>query len=181
MRLSTRSQSGTSLPASPTRASVSSRTDKSTVARTVAHRYHGRQRLAASFFFSRGGGDVGHAGKFVTSIAVQLADNITTCRQHIRDAVAERSNIAQQALRDQWQHLVLGPLSKLHEPGPFIIVIDALDALDECDNDNDVQIIVRLLFAAVGNALYLTHLLLAMREETVVYLCPRPLPTPLPG
>jgi hypothetical protein len=39
----------------------------------VARKYHDRQRLAASFFFSRGGGDVGHAGKFVTSIAVQLA------------------------------------------------------------------------------------------------------------
>jgi hypothetical protein len=71
----------------------------------------------------------------LSSIAVQLADNITTCQQHIRDTVAERSNIAQQSLRDQWQHLVLGPLSKLHEPGPFIIVIDALD---ECDNNSDV-------------------------------------------
>jgi hypothetical protein len=101
--------------------------------------------LAASFFFSRGGGDVSHAGKFVTSIAVQLAENITTSRQHIRDAVAERGNIAQQSLRDQWQHLVLRPLSKLQEPGPYIIVIDALD---ECDNDKDVQIIVRLLAEA---------------------------------
>ncbi|KAK7191834.1 vegetative incompatibility protein HET-E-1 [Paraphaeosphaeria sporulosa] len=85
------------------------------------------------------------AGKFVTSIAVQLADNITTCRQHIRDVIAERSNIAQTSLRDQWQHLVLRPLSQLHKPGPFVIVIDALD---ECDNDNDVQIIVRLLAEA---------------------------------
>jgi hypothetical protein len=101
--------------------------------------------LAASFFFSRGGGDVSHAAKFVTSIAVQLAENITISRQHICDAVAERGNIAQQTLRDQWQHLVLRPLSKLHEPGPYIIVIDALD---ECDNDNDVQIIVRLLAEA---------------------------------
>jgi ABC-type molybdenum transport system ATPase subunit/photorepair protein PhrA len=30
---------------------------KSTVARTVAHRYHNTQRLAASFFFSRDGED----------------------------------------------------------------------------------------------------------------------------
>ncbi|KAF1972600.1 hypothetical protein BU23DRAFT_154871 [Bimuria novae-zelandiae CBS 107.79] len=102
------------------------------------------QRLAASFF-SRGGGDTGQADKFVTSIAVQLADNTTTSRQHIRDAVAERGNIAQQSLRDQWQRLVLRPLSKLHEPGPYIIVIDALD---ECDNDDNVQIIVRLLAEA---------------------------------
>jgi hypothetical protein len=117
-------------------------TGKSTISHTVARRYYDRQRLAASFFFSRGGGDVGHVGKFVTSIAVQLAENITTSRQHIRDAVAVRGNIAQESLQDQWQHLVLCPLSKLHEPGPYIIVIDALD---KCENDGDVQIIVRLL------------------------------------
>ncbi|KAH8714805.1 putative WD-repeat protein [Phaeosphaeriaceae sp. PMI808] len=120
-------------------------TGKSTIARTIARSYYDKHRLAASFFFSRGGGDIGHAGKFVTSIAVQLADNITTSRQHIRDAVAECSNIAQLSLGDQWRYLVLRPLSKLHKLGPYIIVIDALD---ECDNDSDVQIIIRLLAEA---------------------------------
>ena len=63
--------------------------------------------------------------------------------------MAERGDIASQSLRDQWQHLVLGPLSKLHEPGsqlgPYVVVVDALD---ECDNDDNVQIIVRLLAEA---------------------------------
>jgi len=101
--------------------------------------------LAASFFFSRGGGDVGHADKFVTSIAVQLAHNVPALRQHIRAAVAERSDVASESLRDQWHHLVLHPLSKLHEPGPYIVVVDALD---ECDNDNDIQVIIHLLAEA---------------------------------
>jgi hypothetical protein len=110
----------------------------------VARRYHDK-RLAASFFFSRGGGDVGHAGKFVTSIAVQLAHSVPAVRQHIGDAVAERSDIASQSLRDQWQHLVLRPLSKLHESESYIVVVDALD---ECDNEYDVHIIVQLLAEA---------------------------------
>ncbi|ORY18351.1 hypothetical protein BCR34DRAFT_660327 [Clohesyomyces aquaticus] len=117
-------------------------TGKSTIARTVARRYHGRRRLAASFFFSRGGGDVSHAGKFVTSIAVQLADNVLALREHVCAAVAERGDVASQSLRDQWQHLVLCPLSNLHELDPYVVVVDALD---ECDNDNDVVVIVRLL------------------------------------
>jgi hypothetical protein len=45
-----------------------------TIARTVAYEYSKQRRLGASFFFSRGGGDVSHAGKFFTSIAVQLAN-----------------------------------------------------------------------------------------------------------
>lgn len=124
-------------------------TGKSTIARTVARRYHDRQRLAASFFFSRGGGDVGHAGKFVTSIAVQLAHSVPAVRQHISDAVAKRSDIVSQSLRDQWQHLVLRPLSMLHqaapEPETYMIVVDALD---ECDSDSDIRIIVQLLAEA---------------------------------
>jgi hypothetical protein len=47
-------------------------TGKSTIARTIARKYHDQERLGASFFFSRGGGVVSHAGKFFTSIAVQL-------------------------------------------------------------------------------------------------------------
>ncbi|KAF2632008.1 hypothetical protein BU25DRAFT_454382 [Macroventuria anomochaeta] len=121
-------------------------TGKSTIARTVARRYHDRQRLAASFFFSRGGGDVGHAGKFVTSVAVQFAQSVPAVRQHISDAVAERSDIVSQSLRDQWQHLVCRPLSMLHEPEArpetYIVVVDALD---ECNSDSNIRIIVRLL------------------------------------
>ncbi|KAF2008239.1 hypothetical protein BU24DRAFT_229465, partial [Aaosphaeria arxii CBS 175.79] len=120
-------------------------TGKSTIARTVARRYYDQQRLAASFFFSRGGGDIGHAGKFVTSIAVQLAQNVPEAHVHICTAMIERGNVASQTLRDQWRHLVLRPLSKLREPGPYVVVVDALD---ECDNENDVQILIQLLSEA---------------------------------
>jgi hypothetical protein len=115
----------------------------------VARNYHNRQRLAASFFFSRGGGDIGYAGKFVTSIAVQLGHNVPAARLHISNAVAERSDIISQSLRDQWQHLVCRPLSKLHkpeaEPETYIVVVDALD---ECDSDSNIRIIVQLLTEA---------------------------------
>jgi hypothetical protein len=178
-RPSTHTPNGTTRLALPTRASTSSMrytagrrdktsdlssgcglagTGKSTIARTVARNYYDRQRLAASFFFSRGGGDVSHAGKFITSIAVQLARNVPRLYQHIYTAVAERGDIASLSLRDQWQHLVLHPLSKLNELEPYIVVIDALD---ECDNDNDIQMIVQLLADArslerVGLRVFLT-------------------------
>ena len=83
-----------------------------------------------------------HAGKFVTSIAVQLAHSVPALRQHISDAVAERSDVVSQSLRDQWQHLVLRPLSELHEAESYVVVVGALD---ECDNEHDIRIIVQLL------------------------------------
>jgi hypothetical protein len=136
----------------------------------VARRYHDK-RLAASFFFSRGGGDVGHAGKFVTSIAVQLAHSVPAVRQHIGDAVAERSNIASQSLRDQWQHLVLRPLSKLHElepePKTYIVVVDALD---ECDSDSNIRIIIQLLAEARSLTGVRLRVLLTSRPEVPIRL-----------
>ncbi|KAF2192389.1 HET-domain-containing protein [Zopfia rhizophila CBS 207.26] len=118
-------------------------TGKSTIARTVAAKHYKRKCLGASFFFSRGGGDVGHAGKFVTSIAIQLANNVPPVRRYICEAITERRDIATQSLRDQWHQLVLGPLSKLNgNPDPLYILV--VDALDECDDENHIRNIVQL-------------------------------------
>ena len=122
-------------------------TGKSTIARTVARRYFQRERLGASFFFSRGGGDSGSAVLFVTSIAAQLA-NDTPLRQHICEAITQHSDIATRSLSDQWRQLVLGPLSKLDarsSPSSYILVIDALD---ECDDTRNIQVILNLLAEA---------------------------------
>ena len=46
-------------------------TVKSTIARTVAGDiYYERGRLGASFFFSRGGGDIGSPDKFIITVAI---------------------------------------------------------------------------------------------------------------
>jgi cytidylate kinase len=75
-------------------------TGKSTISRTVARRYNEQKRLGASFFFSKGGGDVSHAGVFFTSLAVQLAQTIPSLQKQIRDAFMERSDIANLSLID---------------------------------------------------------------------------------
>lgn len=140
-------------------------TGKSTIARTVARRYFDQRRLGASFFFSRGGGDAGHAGKFVTSIALQLANNISSLHQHICDAITERRNITSQSLRDQWQQLVLRPLSKLGENGCQSSYVLVVDALDECDNDSNIRIIIHLLAEAQLLKTFRLRVFLTSRPE----------------
>jgi hypothetical protein len=122
-------------------------TGKSTIARTVARKYS-EKRLGASFFFSRGGGDVGHAGKFVTTVAVQLAKNVPPLKRHICEAISDDNVIASQDLRDQWRQIVLAPLLKLPDnscPSSYVLVVDALD---ECDDDKNIRIILQLLAEA---------------------------------
>ncbi|KAH8674497.1 vegetative incompatibility protein HET-E-1 [Tricladium varicosporioides] len=119
-------------------------TGKSTISRTVAHKWYEEGCLGASFFFSRGGGDVGHAGKFVTSIAVQLASNAPALHRLICDTITEHTDIASRSLRDQWHLLIRGPLSKLDINNPRVSYMVVIDALDECEDDKDIQIMLQL-------------------------------------
>ena len=86
-----------------------------------------------------------HAGKFFTSIAVQLASNVPSLRQYIYDAITKCKDIASQSLRDQWRQLILCPLSRLGSglsPSSYVLIVDALD---ECDNEDNIRIILQLL------------------------------------
>ncbi|KAG9231601.1 putative WD-repeat protein [Amylocarpus encephaloides] len=133
-------------------------TGKSTIARTIAQRYNKEERLGASFFFSRGGGDVRHASKFFTSIAVQLANN----------AISNRKNITSQSFRDQWSQLILCPLSKLSSgssPSAYVLVIDALD---ECDRDEHIRMILLLLAEARTLKTTRLRVLLTSRPEILI-------------
>ena len=140
-------------------------TGKSTIARTVARRYFEKKRLGASFFFTRGGGDVGHAGKFVPSIVVQLASSVPGLHRYICEAITERTNIVSQSLRDQWHQLVFRPLSKLvgHNCHPSYVLV--IDALDECDDNDNIRIILQLLAEARSLKKVRLRAFLASRPE----------------
>ena len=126
-------------------------TGKSTIALTVARRYAKLRRLSASFFFSRGGGDLASARKFAITIAAQLARTSPELKKHIDDAVASNRRILDLGLYSQWEKLVLGPLAQLSKnvfPLPIVIVVDALD---ECDSEeDDVSLLIQCLAAATA-------------------------------
>jgi NACHT domain len=124
-------------------------TGKSTIARTVARNFDNQKRLGASFFFSRDRADLGHAAEFFTTLAIQLAKALPALKEHICQAITEHIDIAHQSLQAQWEQLILQPLSMLKgsqlQPPNLVFVIDALD---ECESDNDARVILRLLSEA---------------------------------
>ncbi|KAK4032051.1 hypothetical protein C8A01DRAFT_20831, partial [Parachaetomium inaequale] len=124
-------------------------TGKSTIALTIAREYSDKKRLGASFFFSRGGGDLASTRRFAATIAVQLAEVSPQLRRYIADAADSSRHIRWLGLYDQWEKLVLQPLAQLKEalPHPLVVVVDALD---ECDNDDDVSLLIRCLAAAAA-------------------------------
>ncbi|KAL2198614.1 hypothetical protein P885DRAFT_67778 [Corynascus similis CBS 632.67] len=119
-------------------------TGKSTISRTVATSFEKDGLLGASFFFKRGEGDRGEAGLVFPTIARQLMYKIPALVPSIREALVDR-DVPKKALRHQFEKLILQPLGCIHGTKAIVIVIDALD---ECDKDEDVKTIIALLAQA---------------------------------
>ncbi len=151
-------------------------TGKSTIARTIAREYYDQNHLGASFFFSRGGRDVSDAGKFFTSIAVQLAKKSSALRHCICEAIVEHSDIASQALRDQWNQLIFQPLSKIGADLNLSPLIFVIDALDECEGDKDIRAILQLFTEAKSLADIQLRVFITSRPETPIRLGFRAMP-----
>jgi NACHT domain len=111
-------------------------TGKSTIARTVAHRFHEKGRLGASFFFSKGKKDLGDASALFTTLAIQLTEVVPDLKRYICDAITQYGDIGQQSLHNQWEHLILHPLLMLDRSLllPLVLVF-VIDALDECESE----------------------------------------------
>ena len=123
-------------------------TGKSTVARTVARTYYDRGDLGASFFFSKGGGDLSNANKLVTTLARHLASRVPSVRRYICEAIMEQEDIMEHSIEDQWKKLIINPLSKLNSDSPLSIILLVVDALDECDSERDIRVILKILTTA---------------------------------
>ena len=113
-------------------------TGKSTIARTIAREFYDQGRLGASFFLSRGEGDRSYTKKFFTTIARQLADKETVLKHYISEAIEEHGDIANQSLSDQWNYLIYQPLSKLATSSSKLSLLLVVDALDECESENNI-------------------------------------------
>lgn len=122
-------------------------TGKSTVALTVAFQLRNVTENVASYFFKRGYGDLAHARKLISTIVRQLSLSCPSYCRLVLARIKEEPDLGHSAnLREQYEKLIVEPLGKLQFPTlthrPFFVVIDALD---ECDEVNDLRLLLRLL------------------------------------
>lgn len=152
-------------------------TGKSTIARTVAHRFSERGLLGASFFFSRDREELHSAAKLFTTLAAQLAEALPSLKAHICDTITKHGDIGEQALRDQWRRLILEPLRMLEENVPPLSSLVPLsspvvviDALDECEGGRDIQEILGLLIEAKDLSMVRIRVFITSRPEIPISL-----------
>lgn len=143
-------------------------TGKSTVARTVAREYYDSKHWIASFFFSKGGGDTSNAKKFVSTIAVQLANKSREFKDLLQRIVSEDQGVGQRVLRDQWRELVVGPLSQLKVASLHSHPIIVVDALDECYDESDIRRVLQLLADTEGLGKGRLRVIVTSRPESSI-------------
>ncbi|EWZ29435.1 hypothetical protein FOZG_16810 [Fusarium oxysporum Fo47] len=121
-------------------------TGKSTISRSIAQSLLTTGILGASFFFKRGEADQGKAAKFCPTIARQLAGKHPCFGAWLEKVTIDNLDIASKGLRTQFEKLIIQPLSEvwngMSSIKPTIAIV--VDALDECDSEQDVRLLIRL-------------------------------------
>ncbi|RDA94102.1 hypothetical protein CP533_6594 [Ophiocordyceps camponoti-saundersi (nom. inval.)] len=140
-------------------------TGKSTIARSVAR----NSRLAASFFFKRGEGDRGKSRLFFTTLVAQLAEQLPVMADHLRNTLESDPGIAHKALSYQFDELLLKPLKHIHSGSSNVNTV-VIDALDECEGDQDVDNIIYHLSQLRQPGIYPLKLFITSRFEPPIRL-----------
>jgi hypothetical protein len=122
-------------------------TGKSTIALTVAATLRDQDKVVASFFFKRGGGDLAHGRKLITTIAYQMSLRSQSLWLYVNEAIKKEPSLGQSAsLQEQYDKLIIEPLRKLRmSSAPARCFVLIIDALDECEEQKDISLFLRLL------------------------------------
>jgi NACHT domain len=145
-------------------------TGKSTISRTVAQSFAEDGQLGASFFFKRGGGDRGNATKFFTTIATQLMLQVPGLIPYVRNEIEADPEISKKAMKEQFNKLIFQPLSEktlLARVSKSVIVVDALD---ECEGEEDIKHTLYLLAQLQHLTTVRMRIFLTSRPELAVRL-----------
>jgi hypothetical protein len=144
-------------------------TGKSTISRTVVSRLKAKKSLAASFFFKRGEEERRNAKRLFPTLAEQLVTSIPQLVPNIRKAIEDDPTISEKALREQFEKLILHPLLGI-EQGQTSSMVIVIDALDECDQEDDIRILLQLLPRVQKSKSLQLRFLLTSRPEWPIRL-----------
>ncbi|KAM0349595.1 hypothetical protein ACHAP4_010374 [Fusarium culmorum] len=145
-------------------------TGKSTISRTVARARAKRGDLGASFFFKRGEVDRDNLNKLMPTLAYQLALSMPEVAFFIKKALDANPAIVGDFVKEQFEKLIQEPLSKAAAtattPSSVVMVIDALD---ECDQEADIRLLINI-FSQAKTARPQLRIFLTSRPELPIRL-----------
>ncbi|KAF5969187.1 hypothetical protein FCOIX_11014 [Fusarium coicis] len=146
-------------------------TGKSTISRTVAYSRSQRGDLGASFFFKRGEVDRGNLNKLMSTLAYHLAMSIPEATVSIKKVLDVNPAIAGKSVKEQFEKLIQEPLSEAVATATITSssVVIVIDALDECDQEADIRLLINI-FSQAKTARRHLRVFLTSRPELPIRL-----------
>ncbi|KAF9035969.1 hypothetical protein BJ165DRAFT_1376615, partial [Panaeolus papilionaceus] len=152
---------------------------KSAVAQTLAVELRAASNLAASFFFSRTAhvnSHRGHEGRFVTTIAYQLAEVVPNLQGYVEHVIVSKPSVFNLALTEQVMALIIEPLKALQldmasHGGTSCVLprVVVIDGLDECKEESgQIQVLDALATLVSHQDVFPCSVFLASRPEVAI-------------
>ncbi|KAF5327394.1 hypothetical protein D9619_004079 [Psilocybe cf. subviscida] len=141
---------------------------KSAIVQTLAERCMARGVPMANFFFFRGDSTRNHARPIVATLLYQLVESYPELKPLVGAVLVEKPRIFEQALRNQFEHLINNPVRAIIHPSarqwPIVMLIDGLD---ECDSagKREQENLLRVLHGLVSSENSPFIVLIASRPE----------------
>ncbi|KEP45068.1 vegetative incompatibility protein HET-E-1 [Rhizoctonia solani 123E] len=141
-------------------------TGKTTIASTFCERIERRKLLAASFFCTRTSAECRDISRIVPTIAYQLARYSIPFQSALCNILGQNPDIGSKNVLKQFELLLKEPLQQVKDAMPDSLVV-VIDALDECDDRNGVELVIDMLFRHAAHVPL--KFMLTSRPEPEIY------------
>src|SRR5258706_4794844 len=138
---------------------------KTSLAHSICKKLHNKQRLAGAFFCQRDDANMGEIRNILPTLISKLAEIFPPFRRIVADRLRSDPNLTSRSMKDS---LFLDFISNLprHPKHALIIVIDALD---ECGDNQDRPVLLKVLTEAAAHAPWLKIIVTSRPEDDIQY------------
>jgi len=141
---------------------------KSAIARTMAEKLHSRQRLLATFFFSRQDSSRNHINSVIATLAYKIALTVPEARSLIVSTIETDPLIFHSGFAHQIPHLIIEPLHQLTQQGVEYPTVIVIDGLDECIDHDERTILLHAISGAAAQDSTPLKFLITSRPEVPI-------------
>src|SRR5258706_11482774 len=138
---------------------------KTSLAHSMCEKLHNEQRLAGAFFCQRDDANMSEIRNILPTLISKLAEIFPPFRRIVTDRLRSDPNLTSRSMKGS---LFLDFISNLprHPKHALIFVIDALD---ECGDDQNRPVLLKVLTEAAANAPWLKIIVTSRPEDDIQY------------
>jgi len=136
---------------------------KTSLAHSICEKLHDKQRLAGAFFCQRDDASMSELRNILPTLISKLAETFPPFRSIVADRLRSDPNLTSTSMKDSLFVTFICNLSR-HPDHALVIVIDALD---ECGDDQNRPVLLKVLTEAASHAPWLKIIVTSRPEDEI--------------